>query len=129
MKTPPKQFGTSINCMDGRVQIPVIEYVRSMYHLDYVDMVTEAGPIGILSEGEESATAKSIRGRVEISITKHNSELIALVAHHDCAGNPVERDEQLEQIRTAIRVVESWGYKARVIGLWVDESWGVHEIE
>jgi carbonic anhydrase len=103
--------------------------MRTEYNLDYVDMVTEAGPIGILCEDRESTIVKSIRRRVEISITKHNSKLIAVVGHYDCAGNPVERDTQLEQMRTAIRVVESWNSNALVIGLWVDKSWTVHEIE
>ena len=128
MTTPLKQFGVSINCMDGRVQVPVIEYMRTKYSLDYVDMVTEAGPIRILSENGEGTIAESIRSRVDISITKHNSELIAVVGHYDCAGNPVEKDAQLEQMRTAIRVVESWDSKALVIGLWVDKSCTVHEI-
>jgi len=128
--TPPlKQFGTSISCMDGRVQLPVIEHMRTKYGLDYVDMVTEAGPIRILSESRESAIAESIRSRVAVSITKHNSELITVVGHYDCAGNPIERDAQLGQMRTAIRVVESWNSNVHVIGLWVDKSWAVHEIE
>jgi hypothetical protein len=107
--------------------MPVIEYVRIKYSLDYLDMVTKAGPIGILSGSSECAIAKSIRKRVETSITKNNCKLIAVVAHYDCAGNPIERDSQLEQMRTAVRAVESWDYKARVIGLWVDEIWAAHE--
>jgi hypothetical protein len=108
--------------------MPVIEYVKARYRLNYVDMVAEAGPIGILSGSSECVIAKSIRKRVETSITKRNNKIIAVVAHYGCAGNPIERDAQLEQMRTAVRVVESWDYKARVIGLWVDEIWAAHEI-
>lgn len=39
-----KIFATTINCMNGRVQIPVIDYMKSKYGVDYVDMVTEPGP-------------------------------------------------------------------------------------
>lgn len=129
-RTPPPaaKFGTSINCMDGRVQLPVIEHLKSRYGLDYVDMVTEAGPVGILSEGGEGMTSESIRRRVEISVSKHGSALIAIVGHHDCAGNPVAEETQLEQIRMSIRTVESWGFDANIVGLWVDGDWSVREV-
>ena len=126
---PTIQFGTSVNCMDGRVQVPVIEHMKRKYGVDCVDMVTEAGPIAILSEDPSDEVVQSIRRRVEISVMKHGSRLISVVGHHDCAGNPVDRDTQYQQIRAAMRVVDSWGTGARVIGLWVDENWEVHELE
>jgi hypothetical protein len=126
---PGKRFGTAINCMDGRVQLPVIEYMRAKYHVDYVDMVTEAGPVAKLPEDGGSETAQSIRDRVEISVVKHGSGHIAVVAHHDCAGNPVEKAIQIERLRSAVKAVQSWGFDAQVIGLWVDEAWKAQEIE
>ena len=123
-----KRFGTAINCMDGRAQVPVIEYLGTKYGLDYVDMITEAGPVGKLPEGTDSVTTDSIRSRVEISVVKHGSDLIAVVAHHDCAGNPVDKARQLEQLRSAVQAVRSWGFDAQVKGLWVDDTWTVHEI-
>jgi carbonic anhydrase len=124
-----KIFATTINCMDGRVQIPVIEYMKSKYGVDYVDMVTEPGPNKILSENRDRTIVESIKKRVEISVMKHNSKLIALVGHHDCAGNPVEKDTQLKQILSAIKTVESWNFEVQIIGLWIDENWEVCEVE
>ncbi len=43
-------FAVAINCMDGRIQIPVIDYVKKRFHVRYVDMITEPGPVRILSE-------------------------------------------------------------------------------
>lgn len=37
------KFATCLNCIDGRVQIPVINWITDNYEIDYVDMVTEAG--------------------------------------------------------------------------------------
>ncbi len=37
------KFVTAINCMDGRVQIPVIEYLKNNYGINYVDMITAPG--------------------------------------------------------------------------------------
>ncbi len=39
-------FATAINCMDGRVQLPVIAYLKSKYVVDYVDAITEPGRTG-----------------------------------------------------------------------------------
>ncbi|MEO7000427.1 MAG: carbonic anhydrase, partial [Ktedonobacterales bacterium] len=37
-------FGTAINCIDGRVQAPVAEWLKINCHVTWVDMVTVAGP-------------------------------------------------------------------------------------
>ena len=38
------KFGTAINCIDGRAQEPLIAWFKSEHGLDYVDLITEAGP-------------------------------------------------------------------------------------
>lgn len=43
------KFGTAINCIDGRVQLPVIKWLKENYYLDFVDMITEPGPDKVLS--------------------------------------------------------------------------------
>ncbi|MEA1933212.1 MAG: carbonic anhydrase [Thermodesulfobacteriota bacterium] len=121
-------FVTAINCMDGRVQLPVIEYMKSRYGLDYVDMVTEPGPNKILAENGDKTTIESIKKRVKISIERHNSKQIAIVGHHDCAGNPADKETQTTHIISAIKTVKSWGLNVQIIGLWVDENRVVSEI-
>jgi len=123
-----KIFATAINCMDGRVQIPVIDWLRRQYGVDYVDMITEPGPERLLAEAKDLTACASIRRRLEISVTRHNSNLVAIVGHHDCAGNAAVKETQLEQILTAIKTVEAWKINIKVIGLWVDENWEVHEV-
>jgi hypothetical protein len=122
-------FGTAINCMDGRVQMPVTNWLRNQYEVDYVDMITEPGPIKFLAEGEDPLVSASIQRRLEISVNHHNSKLVAIAGHHDCAGNPVAKETQLKQIVTAIKTVEGWNFKVRVIGLWVNENWEVQEVD
>ncbi len=121
-------FATVINCMDGRVQLPVISWVQQTYHVQYVDMVTEPGPVKILAEKQPEYLLESVKNRVHISVRTHGSNLICIVGHYDCAGNPVCKDKQLQQLRIAKEVVESWSLQTRVILLWVDEQWIVHEI-
>ena len=121
-------FATAINCIDGRVQIPVIKWLKIKYSVDYVDMITEPGPNKILSGNRGSRIIESIKKRIEISVTNHNSKHIAIVGHYDCAGNPVEKDVQLKQIMSAIKTIESWNSDVQIIGLWVDKNWKVYQI-
>lgn len=117
-------FGTAINCMDGRTQLPVNEYLKTHYNLDYVDTITEPGPVKMLAENQ--AGIESIKNRVNISVNAHGSKLIAVVAHHDCAGNPVAKEVQTEQLKKALQTMQNWDYKdVQCIALWVDQDWQV----
>ncbi len=122
------RFCTVINCIDGRVQLPVISYLLKRFNADHVDSITEAGPNLILSEKKNSASSKSIFEKLRISIENHNSMGIAIVGHHDCAGNPAPRDIQIMQIKKAIRVLRQIYRNMEIVGLWVDDNWQVHEI-
>ncbi|MFC1948110.1 carbonic anhydrase [Chloroflexota bacterium] len=122
-------FGTVINCMDGRVQVPVIDLLKKNYNLDYIDTVTEPGPELVLAENSDNFTIQSIKRKVEISVSRHNSTLIAVAGHMDCAGNPADSRTKQEQITKAIGTVRSWKYGVRLVGLFVDEDWEVRQIE
>ena len=117
------KFAVAINCIDGRVQLPVIEWLKENYGVDFVDIVTEPAPDLILSTNEDDLKIESIRSRVELSIKKHDTRIVAVVGHHDCAGNPVDENKHIKHISEAVKTVESWGYNVKVIGLWVDEDW------
>ena len=118
-------FATAINCIDGRVQIPVIDWMKKEYAVQYVDMITEPGPNKILAENTDEAKLESIRRRLEISVANHNSKVVAIAGHYDCAGNPVDIECQLKHIFTAIQVVKEWNMGIKVVGLWVGENWQV----
>ncbi len=121
-------FATAINCMDGRVQLPVIEYMKNRHGVDYVDMVTEPSPNKILAENGDRTTIESIKRRAKASVERHNSKQIAIVGHHDCAGNPTDKKTQIKQILSAIKTVKSGGLNVQITGLWVDENWKVCEV-
>ncbi len=124
-----KKFATAINCIDGRTQIPVIEWLKKEYKVDYVDMITEPGPDKILSEDKDSFTIQAIRRKVEISLNKHSSKIVAIAGHHDCAGNPVNKETHLKQILSAVGAIKMWNLGVDVVGLWIDENWEVHKVE
>jgi len=124
---PDGRFGTAINCMDGRVQEPVARFLKERYLLDYIDTITEPGPCKLLTEAPAIAV-NAIRGRVRISVQEHGSNVIAVVGHHDCAGNPTDRAAHIEQINRAVTVVRDWNFTATILGLWVNENWEVEVV-
>ncbi|MBM7614930.1 carbonic anhydrase [Alkaliphilus hydrothermalis] len=123
-----KKFVTSINCMDGRTQEPIITYLKTEYGADYVDMITEPGPNKILAENTNTVLIESIKTRVEVSTGKHDSKVIAIVGHYDCGGNPADEATQKDQINASVTNVKSWYPEVDVIGVWVDEAWKVNRV-
>jgi len=113
--------------MDGRVQMPVINHLQNRYGVDNVDVVTEAGPVGLLSQHPGSRDAWSVFRRVEVSIEAHSSKQIAIVAHYDCAGNPVPDSEQKQHIYSYLEILAKRYPQMELLGLWLDQDWRIHE--
>jgi hypothetical protein len=134
------KFGTAINCIDGRTQEVVIDHIKRNYGVDAVDLVTFPGVDGILSYSSSSSSSKdggqqrsediiaSIRNAVSISIEKHGSNVIAVVGHHDCAGNPGDKEHHYEDIRNAMHKVSSWNFPGRVVGFYVNDKREMEEV-
>jgi len=123
------KFATVINCMDGRTQLPVLEWIIDNYDIDYPDMITEAGPIKILAENKQKEVVEAIKYRVDISVNKHHSKHIFVVAHYDCAGNPEIKEVQLKQLKKAIKRIKKWNFEVEdIVGLWVGRSWKVKKV-
>ncbi|VAX20736.1 hypothetical protein MNBD_IGNAVI01-1102 [hydrothermal vent metagenome] len=121
-------FSTALNCMDGRVQIPVITYLQNRFNSECVDTITEAGINKVLAELEDASRIQNILERVKISIDVHKSGGIAVVGHHDCAGNPVGKEEQIKHIKKGVNFLKQKYKDVEIIGLWVDANWKVNEI-
>ena len=123
------RFCSVINCMDGRVQLPVIRYLQKRFNVDYVDSITEAGPNLILTEAKKASSTQAIFERLKISVENHHSVGVAIVGHHDCAGNPAPKNDQIVHLQKAIQSIRQQYENIEVIGLWVDKNWEVHEID
>jgi hypothetical protein len=80
------KFATAINCIDGRVQTPLLDWVKLHLNVDYVDLITEPGPDGAL------VLSTDIRARifekVSFSVKVHNPAAIAIAGHSGCIANP-----------------------------------------
>ncbi len=123
------KFCTVINCMDGRTQLPVINYLQKRFKVENVDTITEAGPNLILSEQKNQNGIELIFEKLEISISKHQSVGIAIVGHHDCAGNPAPKKEQVGHLHKSIQLIQKQFKNIEIIGLWLDEHWNILELK
>jgi hypothetical protein len=123
------KFCTSIHCMDGRIQKPIIEHILKNYPHIYVDTITEPGPNKILAEGSDKNKIDSILERIFISVNAHGSNTLFVSGHYSCAGNPAEKEAQLDQIKQSISFLKDKYPQLTYVPLWIDEEWTVHEFE
>lgn len=121
------RFGTSINCMDGRCQDPVNYWLKSRHGVQFIDVVCEPGIVKLLSGGDKKTIA-SIRKRLDISVNRHGARVVAVAGHHNCAGDPLPREEQYKQIEDSARLIASWGLGLKITGLYVNDLWQAEHV-
>ncbi len=124
-------YCTAINCIDGRVQLPVTAFLKERFGVDYVDMITEPGPNRVLGRQTSFSLIESVLDRIRISVQGHHSAGIAIVGHHGCLGNPADEAEQAADTIAAVKYIRKRCAACGdipVIGLWVDEDGAVSEV-
>jgi len=114
------KFATAITCLDGRVQQPVVDWMKLHVNVEYVDLVTEPGPDLVLSEGTTYVIDDIVR-KARFSVERHASPVVAVCGHHDCAANGADKEKHVEQIEESVRVLLSYDLGVRVLGLWLSE--------
>lgn len=136
MSTQGDTFFTAVGCMDGRVQDPVAWFGKRKFSVKYPDSITEAGLVGLLAKGFiDPQFEQNMRFKiVEVSIGMHHSEGIIVHGHQECAGNPVEDEHHIEDIRKAVRRIQGWlsaDNQIPVVGVFVKRNlntWVAEEI-
>ena len=121
-----EKFGTVLLCMDGRPQRKVADYLTTSFGVRNLDTITTAGLVRHMAEHTDQTA--TLLANVDISIEKHGSRQIAVVAHHDCAGNPASDKAQKQQVATATTRLSDLYPDAEVIGLWLSEQWIVERV-
>ena len=116
---------TCLNCMDGRVQLPVLNWIKERYKIDFVDVITEAGIDGILAN--ERYIGEIIRS-INVSIKLNKSNRIFIVGHHDCRGNPVEGNVHRKEIKESVKRLKTYWPHLEIVGLWVNNKWQVEVV-
>lgn len=117
--------GTSISCMDGRVQEPLRKWIMVQYGVDYVDVVTLPGMDKVVSDNTD---VDQVRKMAALSVSAHKSPVVVVSGHHDCAGNPVSREEHIEHIQRSVGVIRTWDLGVEVVGVWVNSDWHIERV-
>ena len=116
---------TCLNCMDGRVQLPVIAWIKAHYPVDFVDVITEAGMDCVLAKQQDIS---EILRSIKVSVNLNKSTRFFIVGHHDCRGNPVDKHLHREDITKAVQRLKPLWPAQEVVGLWVNDRWQVEQI-
>jgi hypothetical protein len=113
-------FGTVLECMDGRSQRKVADYLTTSFGVRHVDNITTAGIVRHIAE--ETEQTPMLLANLEVSRRAHGSNQIAVVAHSDCAGNPIPDRAQKEQLAEAVSRLKELHPDAEVVGLWLNDQ-------
>jgi hypothetical protein len=103
--------------MDGRIQDSVTAFLRDRFQTQWVDVVSEAGPVSSIAQGD-SVISKAVYKRVQLSIDAHQSCGIALVAHEDCAAVPGDLAHKTPIALRAAERLRAMFPEMEVIALW-----------
>ena len=73
---PRETFSTAITCIDGRVHPPLVAWMRGLFSVAHVDLITEPGPDQVVARTPERAR-ELLRAKVALSVTGHASNAAA----------------------------------------------------
>lgn len=115
-----KDFGSALACIDGRFQRRTSDYLTQTFGVRSIDTVTAAGMIKNIAETTDRTAV--ILADLQVSLDKHKSTQIGVVAHADCAANLVPDDTQKKQVALAVASLETMFPDFEVVGVWIDEN-------
>jgi len=118
----------AVNCVDGRAQLPVIEFIKREYGWSLFDVITEWNPAYVLSERNTSIEANSIMEKIESLIKNNIYNTIVITAHHGCADNCESDADYSRHLNLSVRYVGKHFPELKVIGLWIDADGNTKEV-
>jgi len=116
------KFATCICCIDGRIHLPLIKWIKEKHRVDFVDIITIPGPDKVISKNSEEEL-KNAKQALIISLNVNGSEKIILSGHYDCRANNVSNQEHIALIKKGVEIINTWEINnAEVFGVWVNEK-------
>ena len=112
--------------MDGRVQLPVLQWIKTNYPVDFVDVITEAGMDNVLANQED---IREVLRSITISVNVNKSTRLFVVGHYDCRGNPVEENVHRQEINSSVKRLKEHWPTHEIVGLWVNKKWEVELVD
>ncbi len=117
---------TCLNCMDGRVQLPVLQWIKENYPVDFVDVITEAGMDNVLCNQED---IREVLRSITISVDVNKSTRLFVVGHYDCRGNPVEENVHRQEISDSVKRLKGIGPRMRSLAFGSTQTWQVEVVK
>jgi carbonic anhydrase len=113
--------------MDGRIQTRTIDQLMTRFGARHIDTITTTGAVKHF-DGTVTSTGEGLLKSLEVSMAAHGTTQVAIVAHAECAGNPVPDAEQKAQLRNAVIVIGDRFPTLEVIALFFDPKLGFEKI-
>lgn len=106
--------------MDGRCEELVAQFGKNKFQAEYPDTITEAGLVKIIAHNPSEEFIAKLKEKLDISLNKHHSRGIVVCGHQDCAANPVDDEVHKNDVRTSVKLVQSFvDSSIPVIGVFV----------
>lgn len=121
--------GTVVNCMDGMIQLPVIEFVKNVWNVGWVDVITEAAPDKILFENSDNETILRIHRNIQISLEGQKAKHLAIVSHSHCDSHKASDNKKVEMLHCIVGNLKRIYPNADVMGIWIDKEEKICQIE
>ncbi len=104
------------------MQLPVLQWIKENYAVDFVDVITEAGMDNVLSN---QADISEVLRSISISVNVNKSCKLFVAGHYDCRGNPVDEEMHRQHITGAVKRLKSHWPTHEIVGLWINKDWKV----
>lgn len=111
-----------LNCIDGRVQLPVLQWIREQYPIDCVDLITAPGIDEVIAT---QTNIDDIMRFISISVNLNKAAHIFLAGHYDCKGNPVDENTHRDCIGKAVNRLKKRWPELEITGVWINSQWQV----
>lgn len=125
-------FFTVVGCMDGRVQDVMAKFGERKFESKFPDTVTEAGIVGLIAKNTSQDFFDRLKFKLLVSVDKHHSKGILVDGHAECAGNPVDDEKHIQDIKVSVeKIRELIDKKVPVVGVFVKRNkvgWVADEI-
>ncbi len=104
-----------INCMDFRLQTGLYEFLVSMGYKNKYDLISNAGSLKDLVEGDESGSKKLLKD-INVSYELHQVRKFIIIHHMDCGaygGHDAfdsledEKAKQIEAMKQAAGIIKT----------------------
>lgn len=120
------RFTTCLNCIDGEVQVPVFEWIKKNYNVDYINMITDVAMVSVLSDKD---LRDDITEKLKHSLKEYNHiKSIFIVGYANCLGNDTDQRFHKSRLLEAVQNIKNKFPENCIIGLWISQELTVEKM-